>query len=819
MLTPIQFGLVSGAVLGAGAWIALRRPEWIVDYPRTVLAVLGAITLAFAAVMIRPSPLSFRIGIDASSEPLLVENDPGEPVYERAILDFGDDDVFVIAMAAQDVFTEANLRTLREVSDEIQKLPNVRGTESLVDVYAYRFNTKTEMVEMGRFIDDVPSDPAVLADLRARALADPLYPKTIVARDGSAAAINVTFAAMSDDDFVKLDLDHKIEKILANATRPGIEFHVTGRPHVRAQAHELLVHDLARLVPIAVLVSVVALWLMTGSVRGTLVPLLFNVMCTFWSYGAMAAMGGNMNLITLVMGPALITIGGVTCVHSYACYQEFAEKSKTGREAGLRTLTYTAEVVLIAGLTTSVGFGSLLINEIPATNELGGYCIFGVAAITVVALTGLPALLSMLPLHHAESGQALFAPQTRLAERFQHAMEGYLERLAYWQIRHRNGVLLVWTSLAVGACVLMPRIVTDTDFITFFRQSSDVRQDFAAVNRLLTGAVPIYVVLNGANEGTFREPGALRAVEQLEARIASLPGVTAVVSAADLVKVARQAMEGGGAPEARIPDTRGEVAELMFMIPKEKLRAFATSNHSSANLLVRSDRLGSAALRDLEDSIRAELADAKLPAGVTGDVTGNVIRINRGADGIAGNQVAQLTLTIVCCLAIVILVFRSVGLGVLAMPTNILPVFLFYGALGAGVAPLSIPISLIGSVALGITVDDTSHYLQAFRHRRAEGVPAEKAVVACTMEVCRAMVVTSTMEITGFLVMIFSGFATLQQFGYLTAITMVMCLATDVLRLPALVVRFQRLVVPRQEQIEAAQLEAQQRAAENTDAA
>jgi uncharacterized protein len=816
VLTPIEFSLLAGAVLGLGAWVALRRPAWIVDYPWTVLAVLGLITLGFAASMIQLDPLRFRIGIDASSEPLLPENDPGEPVYQRAILDFGDDDIFVIAMETDEVFTQPNLATLRGVSDEIKKLPGVRGAESVVSVYAYRWNAGSQVVEMGPFIDKIPSDPAAIADLRTRALADPLYTRTILSKDGRTAAINVTFKSLSDDEFVKLDLDDRIADILQQYTRPGVRFHVTGRPHVRAQAHVLLVHDLARLVPIAVLVSVTALWLMTGSVRGTLVPLLFNLMCVFWAYGSMAVMGGNMNLITLVMGPALITIGGVTGVHSYACYQEFAEKSKSGREAGLRTLNYTAEVVLIAGLTTIVGFAALLINEIPATNELGGYCIFGVASITVIVLTGLPALLSLLPLH-ADSGKALFSPQTRLAEAFQHMIERNLEKLAHWQIRRRTLVLLSWGTLGAIACLLMPFIVTDTDFITFFRKSSAVRQDFEAVNRLLTGAVPIYVVLESDKEGTFREPEALRAVERLEDRIAKLPGVTAVVSAADLVKVAKQALEEGDPAQARIPDTRAELAELMFMIPKEKLRAFATSNHSSANILVRSDRLGSAALRDLEDAIHAQIDQETLPEGVHGDVTGNAIRINRGADGIAGNQVAQLTLTIVLCLVIVTLVFRSFGLGILAMPTNVLPVFLFYGALGAGVAPLSIPISLIGSVALGITVDDTSHYLQAFRHRRAEGIAAEKGVVACTMEVCRAMVVTSTMEITGFTVMIFSGFATLQEFGYLTAITMTLCLATDVLMLPALVVRFQQLVQPRPEQIAAALLERQ--SADATDAA
>jgi predicted RND superfamily exporter protein len=803
VLTPVEFGFAAGVPLLAAATVSVLRPRWIVDHPIAVLVLHGVFTVVFAAAFFRWEPFGVRIGIDASSEPLLPENDPGEPLYQRAILAFGDDDVFVISMETGDVFTQPNLSTLKGVGDEIQKLPGVRGIESLAKVYAYRWNAKDESVEMGHFIDDVPTDAAALADLRARALADPLYPKTIVSRDGKTAAINVTFTAMSDDEFVKQDLDGRIAAILQQATRPGVTFHVTGRPHIRAQAHALLVHDLSRLVPIAVAVSVIALWLMTGSLRGTLVPLLFNVMATFWSYGAMAAMGGNLNLITLVMGPALITIGGVTAVHSFECYEQIAKTSRDAREAALRTLEYTAEVVLIAGLTTIVGFAALLINEIPATNELGGYCIFGVAAITVISLTGLPAMLSLLPLHHEESGRALYTAQTRLAEWFQRSVEHRLEKIGTWQIEHRNGVLAAWIASGVVACLLMPRIVTDTDFITFFRKSSAVRQDFTAVNERLTGAVPLYVVLESDHEGTFRDPAALRAVERLEARIEKLPGVTAVVSAADLVKVANQALEQGKPEEARIPDTRPELAELMFLIPKEKLRTFATSNHSSANLLVRSDRLGSMALRELEDSIHAAITAESLPPGIRADVTGNAIRINRGADGIAGNQVAQLTLTIACVLVIVTVVFRSFGLGILAMPTNVLPVFLFYGALGAGVATLSIPISLIGSVALGITVDDTCHYLQGFRHRRADGQTAERAALECTMEVCRAMVVTSTMEITGFLVMMFSGFATLQQFGYLTAITMTMCLATDVVMLPAMVVKLQKLSAPASERLRA----------------
>ena len=133
----------------------------------------------------------------------------------------------------------------------------------------------------------------------------------------------------------------------------------------------------------------------------------------------------------------------------------------------------------------------------------------------------------------------------------------------------------------------------------------------------------------------------------------------------------------------------------------------------------------------------------------------------------------------------------------LALPTNVMPVINFFGLLGAGVATLSVPTSLIGCVALGIAVDDTCHFLQVFRKQRAQGVSAEDAALHCIVEVGRPMVVTSIMLVAGFLVMLFSSFATLREFGYLTAITMGLCLATDVGMLPALLVALSRLSEPR----------------------
>jgi predicted RND superfamily exporter protein len=337
--------------------------------------------------------------------------------------------------------------------------------------------------------------------------------------------------------------------------------------------------------------------------------------------------------------------------------------------------------------------------------------------------------------------------------------------------------------------MMIPRIVVDTDVLTFFLEDSPVRTDFASVNERLTGAIPIYVSFIGDDEGTFREPESLRVLEAAAQRIERLSGVSEVLSSVDLVKLTNQAIEGGGIEHQRIPDTRAAVAETIFMLPKSRLRRFVNSNHSRANLVVRTGQSGSAAILDLESRIQEALAELDIPEDLRTEVTGNAILINRSADGIAGNQAAQVGLAAFAILLLVSWLFGSLRVGSLSMIPNILPVVVFFGILGAGVASLSVPTSLIGSIALGIAIDDTVHFLVSYQRLRATGAAASEAASHCILQVGRPIVMTTVMLVVGFLVMLLSGFATLREFGYLTAMTMAICLLSDMVLLPALLVR------------------------------
>ncbi len=786
-MDPVSFALMATFVLAAGITIALVRPLLVIDNPQITIAILAAISLAALAMLVRTEPIGFTIDVDPASEPLIGRNDPGIPIYQRAIRDFGNDDVYVIAMETDDVFTEDNLSTLVRLTGELRRLPGIAEVESLARVLSIQYDRDRDLVDISNLFRTVPGDKPGLEALRERAMSDPIYRKTLISGDARTTAINITFQPMTDAEFVALDLDGRIEALLDEEVAVGKHFYIAGRPHVRSQAYHLMVHDMGTLVPIAVVIAAITLWLMSGSVLGVVLPLISCLVATLWVFGAMATLQIDINLITLVLGSMMICVGSVYGVHVYARYEVIAAESVDARSAALDCLLYARTPVAMAGFTTLIGFGALLLTDIPATNQLGAFSMLGVVSVTLISLTGVPAALAWLPISLDSNTSKAARPSVSVW--FGHRIDGILEAISRLATRQPTAVLVFWGAITIASLFLIPRITIDTDVITFFLDDSPVRTDFAAVNELLTGAVPIYVLASGPEEGAFREPETLRAIERLQADLEQVEGVSQVLSSVDLVRLVNRAMSNGEAAEARIPDTRAALAEATFVLPKSKLRRFSTSNHSRGNLVVRTGQAGSAAVRALEDRIQRVLSAAHLPEGFTTGVTGNAILLNRSADGIAGNQATQVGFAAATIFVLICIVFRSMRIGLISMVPNIVPVLLFFGILGTGIAPLSLPTSLIGSIALGIAIDDTMHFLVAYRKQRSDGLDPEAAARRCILQVGRPIIMTSVMLVVGFLVILVSGFATLREFGYLTALTMGVCLTTDLILLPALLVR------------------------------
>jgi hypothetical protein len=776
---PLAVAAAWSLGLGAALALAVGRPAAILAHGRLVLGLIAALSLAAAAALVRVDPLGLRLRIDPSTEPLLPPHDPARALYEEAVRDFGEDEVFVIALVADDVFTREALSALRRVTDAVARLPGVRRVQSLTDVVSFHHEAEGDALVVRPFLEEIPEDPAALAALRARALADPLYRRSLVSDDARGAALNVTFRKMSDGEFIASGLDAAIGAVLDRETGPGLRFHVAGRPHVKATVYRMMLRDLALLVPGALAAMAAVLALVGGTVRGVLLPLASVAIATLWTFATLACLGRPLNLLTSLLAPTLISIGSVYGVHVVARFEEEAQRGDGPRAAALRCLVHLRLPVLVAGATTVIGFAALLVTDVPAVFELGAFSALGLGIVTVLSLTALPVLLA-----RARPASAPSPLARRLGER----IDGWLVRAGRGGGRHPGPVLALAGALAVLAALLLPRIVIDTDYLSYFDPRHPLRRDFDAVNGLLAGVVPLYVPLHAPAPGAFRSPDLLRALERLEGEAERLSGVSHAESMVDTLRVLNRALSGDDPAEERLPESRAAVAELLFLAPKGHLERFTNVNHSRANLVVRTGAVGTAATLELEARLARLLADHGLPEGVTAGVTGNAILLARSADAIARSQPRSVGLAALAILALVTTSLGSLRLGAVAMVPNALPVLLFFGLLGAGVAPLSLPTSLIGSVALGIAIDDTVHLLVRYREERHRGLDPEAAIVLATRRVGRPIAITNAMLVTGFAVIALSSFATLSEFGWLSALTMGICLATDLLLLPALVV-------------------------------
>ncbi len=760
----------------------IARPAWFVVRPRLTLAALAGLTLLAAVPLIRLSPPALALHLDPSTEPLLPARDPARAAYEEAVREFGDDEVFVVALETDDVFRRERLALLRRVTDAIARLPEVRSVQSLTDVVAFHWNPEQESIDVGRFIDEIPESDAELALLRARALVDPLYRRVLVSDDGRTAAVNVTFRELTDKQFLDARLEERIAAILAPEQGPGVRFHIAGRPHIKHAVYHGMLRDLRLLVPVALLVLAGVLWVCFGTRRSVVLPLGVVSVSLIWTYGAIAFLERPLSILTTMLGPMLISVGSVYGVHVVGRYEEEAATARHPQGAALATLEHERLPMLVAGATTLIGFGANLITDVPAVFELGAFSLLGVASMTLLSVIGIPPLLALMPLRPAGSG-------TRLAARIGEALDRRLVALAGFVSRHANAIVLVFASLTALAACLIPRIVIDTDYLSFFSEEAPVRRDFDAVNRLLSGAIPLFVTLDGGAPGAFREPEALRALERLQHAADAAPHVTRTLSLADTVRVMNRAIGEDDPAEERIPATRAAAAELLFLAPKSHLGRFVNVDHSRTNLWVRTGAVGSEALREVEAALEPALASAAFPDGIQGSLTGNALLLARSADGIAENQPLTVGLAALVITALVWTSLGSLKLGVVAMIPNLVPVIIYFGMLGLGVAPLSLPTSLIGSVALGISIDDTVHTLARYRDERGGGLSPELALQRTARHVGRAVLITAAMLALGFSVMGFSEFAKLREFGWLSAATLTVCLLTDLLLLGALLVR------------------------------
>ena len=756
-----------------------RIAHFIVHRPKILLFFLLLLT-GFFAYHAR------HIRIDSSAESILPQGDPEKGYYDEVRRLFGSDDVAVIGLITDNIYTPQVLQKVKRLTAEFRKIVEVKSVYSLTN--APDILAKVTGAEQDLLVPGIPSTPEAWEELKKKVADTPIYLKNLVSPDGQATAITLSFLeSISEDEFVRRGVDDRIQAIVDRENGPE-QLYYTGLPHFKAFSAKTMRQDLLDLLPVTLVLIMVVLFLCFRSVRGVLLPTLTVIMSLIWILGVMVLCGSPLSLGSVMLPVLVLVIGTAYSLHVMAEYYELARPGRPIDEVALETLRGVAAPVLIAASMTFLGFFSQIVTQIVSVREMGIYSSVGIIFSAVLSLTLVPALLALLRL------------PTRQGEDFSPGLSAALRRLVQREIRHRYAVLAGAVLLALLSAWQIPSIQVGSNFLSVFREDHPIRQAANIISRHLAGSLAFYVVIDGSEQDLIKQWDTLRRIKDLQLYLDSLPGVDKTTSFVDFVEAVDNALqslppeEGADAPpppakKTTFWDNPAQLPDALQMIFLNSNMVSGFVNHPSysrANILVRTSLSRPSEIADLVEKIQAFAREHFPPAELNAHPTGSLILYTRTTGGLISGEVQSLALTGGVIFLIMWAMFLSIRVGIIGMIPNLYPILVLFGLMGVTGVILSISTSTIASIALGLAVDDTIHIMHKLSGEVRTTADQEAALLDCVGTVGKPTFYVALLFFLGFLTLCFSTFVPVQEFGFLSAITIIVGLASEVVLLPSL---------------------------------
>lgn len=709
----------------------MRRLSWL------VLALIAAATVFFAVH-------AAGVRVDFTLARLYGEESAEYPAYERFRDEFGTDDLLLyVAFPTPDAFGEDARRTLRDLAARVADVPGVRGTYSVLDALAR-----------------MPAE---------RVASSPLFRGTLFGEDGKAACLWI----LLDGDVLTAERrGGLVEAVRAALPDDGREYHLSGLAAVENEYVVLTLRDLRTFLPLAGAIFLVLLAVYFRNVAGTLLPIVAVAVAIVWTVGALSLTGFTMSILSSLIPELVLILGIADGVHLLSRHGEDLRAEPDRRKALSRTLSVMVPACFLTSFTTSAGFASLSTTGVGVIREFGLWCAGGILAAFVVAVTFIPAALDRLPPFRGRGGDARFGRfWDRLLEGVARANE------------HGRPVLWTVTAAAVVVSVFgIQRLRMESSWLHDLRPGNRVHRAHVFFHEHLTGVFALDLRV----DGPVGDPGWLRRVAAFQDRVLAWrwegrPGVRHVTSYVDAVRELD--------PGRALPGTEAGAAARLALVralqERGGLGARVVSRDGKAcRISLRMNRMTSKSLdafgRDVEG----------LAEGLDVTVTGKTWLAKQAMDRVVRNMVWSLGVASAAIFISMSILFRSARIGLISMVPNIIPMIFTAGFMGWMGIDLNFSTVTVFSIALGIAVDSTIHYIARLRLELAKDPEPRGAMRRAVRGAGAPMIFSTVLLVVGFGSILTSNFVFTFHFGLLGGVALVTALFGDLFVAPSLFMVF-----------------------------
>ncbi|MDU9047713.1 MAG: MMPL family transporter [Candidatus Electrothrix sp. Rat3] len=694
---------------------------------------------------------------------------------------------FTIAPKSKNVFTRDVLTAVHDLTEKSWKLPYSSRVDSITNYQ----HTKVEGDDL--IVEDLVENAEQLTDeqlgeIRRIALNDPLLKGRLISPTGHVTGVNVNVVKPDEKGKVSDTISQAAYALQAEMQQeyPQLDIYVTGVVMIDTTFELAAEEDITLLVPIMCGLLLLILAFCLRSALGMGLTFLVIVFSSLTGLGLAGWLGIPMNPASANAPTIILTLAVADSVHLLTTVFHQMRNGLTRHQAIEQSIRINFQPVLITSLTTAIGFLTMNFSDAPPFRDLGNVVAMGIIAAFLYSILLLPALAAILPLKVAQSSPSSSPSSSHIYDRF-----------ADFVVRRRTAIFWVMIIMIIGATTGISRIQLDDDFVKFFSPRFDFRRatDFTAEN--LTGMYMIDWDLNSGREGGVNEPEYQHTIEAFADWFRRQKYVCHVYTFTDIMKQINRNMHDNDLAYYRLPEERNLAAQYLLLyemnLPfgldlNDRINIDKSASRMTVSLVGASTR----EMRELEIAGREWLKE-NAPPSMSTQGSGVTMMFAHLSERNIKSMLSSSLLALGLISLIMVIVLRSVKLGVLSLIPNIAPAFMGFGVWGYAVGQVGLAVSVLIAMTMGIVVDDTVHFLAKYQRGRTEqGMMPEEAVRFAFRTVAAPMWISTVTLVGGFIVLACSGFQINAHMGSMTAITISLALLLDFFFLPVLLLRFDR---------------------------
>ena len=738
----------------------------IIKYRWWIIVISILVTLGF-------STLLFKIEIDPDLKNYFPKTMTSMVNTDKIEEVFGNQDLVMIIFETNDVLEEETLKRVKIVDKEISRIEGVRRTSSIFG--SNRIHGEGGVMYVDPTVLRIPENDLQKEELRNEIKGNDMVYSVMVSDDFKATAVIATLEKEADEDAVF----DRIYSILEE--HQGSEkIHFGGLPYLRQAIDKDIKRDGLILIPIALILMLVFLYLVFREWRGVWLPFLVVVMSAMLGLALIPILGWKFYVISLLVPILLIAVANDYGIHMIARYQELNASGNGASmdEIAAKITRSLWKPILLTGLTTIAGISALWAHTMIPARQMALVASIGIIFAIFFSLVLVPALLSLLKRSE---------PSPSLVNRKLKVHRNPLGRFAFFVVRNNKIIprVALAITLIISTGIFFLRV--DSNEENFFPERHEVKQAAKIINGKFGGSENISVLFSG----DMLDPDVLKRMEDYREDLEKLEAIDLTISFSGVVREISKALNDPGDPlYDQIPPSREAVAQYMELYSMngnpEELEQLVDFNYENAHLMIRINDPTVEVVYEIIEKLEVFASEDQAIAAIGGY---GYVR-SELANKVLSGTYYSLGIALLTIFILLSIIFRSAIAGLLgAIPLSISLLILF-GVMGLTGVRLDIATALLSSVMIGVGVDYTIHFLWRYREERQQNRLAREAVITTITTTGRGIIFNAFSVIVGFVVLIISSFTPIRFFGILVVVSILSCLIGALMVLPALFIQF-----------------------------